>query len=166
MVTRTTTQDYEQSSEAGRERNVPVPWSRLTDATPTLGDPFQATGLVAGSTFCGTVINPGVVTTDEMIISNVADGAIFRHNVRNVLTWVGGPAEATWGPINLGNPVFYDAQEDTANGIKLSTSPLNSAGAANTLFGHVVLMQDEDSSDFPKGAALVASTHVCAVMQV
>jgi len=165
MVTRTTTQDYEQSSEAGRERNVPIPWARLTDATPTLGDPFQATGLVAGATFCGTVINPGTAA-DPVIIGYTADGAIFRHNVRNVLTWVGGPAEATWGPINLGDPVFYDAEEDTANGVKLSTSPLTSTAAANTLFGHIVLMQDEDASDFPKGAALVGSTHVCAVMQV
>ena len=29
------TYEFQQSSEGGRERMVPIPWTRLTDATPT-----------------------------------------------------------------------------------------------------------------------------------
>ena len=163
-MTRTTTYNADVSSEAGRERHTRIPYARLTDATPTIKDPAQVTGLVPGSTLTGTVVT--INATDSEAIINVADGAAYLHNVRNVLTYAGGPAEATWGPINIGDPVFYDAEQDTLNGIKLSTSPLTSTAAANTLFGHVTMLQDEDSADFPKGAALVASTQECAVTQV
>ena len=166
MVTRTTTYEYEQSSEGGRERMLPMPFTRLTDATPTLGDPAQVTGLIAGLMITGTVINPGT-TADPYAVLNVADGAVFKHNVRNTLTYGAGPvAEATWGALNLGDPVYYSAEQDVLNGIKLSTSPLQSDGAtANTLFGHIVLEQDETSASFPKGT-VTASTHVCAIQQV
>lgn len=164
MVTRTTTYDYEQSSEGGRERMLPIPWSRLADTTPTLGDPAQVTSAVAGTQITGTVINPGVAVTDTVVVLNVAPGAIFRHNVRNALTWAGGPAEATWQALNIGDVVYYDVTSDLVNGVKLSVSPLNAA-AANPIFGNIVMMQDEDSADFPKGGAGSGSTHVCAVMK-
>lgn len=165
-MTRSITQSHEVSSESGRERQLPVPYARLTDVTPTLHDPAQVTGLVAGLMITGTVITLDAV--GSVAILNVADGARYLHNVRNVLTYNAGPvAEATWGPINIGDPVYYDAEQDTLNGIKLSTSPLQSDGAtANTLFGHVTMLQEETAASFPKGAALVASTQECAVMQV
>jgi len=167
MVTRSTTYDYEQSSEGGRERHELIPWSRLTDATPTLGDPAQVTGLPAGTQMTGTVINPGVVTTDPYVVMNVAHGAVYRHNVRNVVTYTAGPvAEATWRAIQIGDAVYYDPEQDVLNGVKLSLAPLQSdAATLNALFGHIVMMQDEDSADFGKGTTLVGSTHVCAVDQ-
>jgi hypothetical protein len=84
------------------------------------------------------------------------------------LEYTAGPvAESVWGPINIGDPVYYDAEQDALSGNKLSTAPQQSDGAtANTLFGNVVMMQDEDADDFAKGEALVASQHLCAVMQV
>ena len=164
MTTRTTTYDYEQSSESGRERHVEIPYARLVDATPTLHDPAAVTALVAGTELTGTVITLDAVNSIALL--NVALGAVYRHNVRNVLTYGGGPAEATWGPINIGDPVFYDPTSDLLNGIKLSTSPLNGAGAANPRFGTVVMMQDETASSFPKGTDAAGSTHVCAVMQI
>ena len=165
MVTRTTTYDYEQSSESGRERMLPVPWTRLTDTTPTLGDPAQVTSAVAGSGITGTVVNPGVVTIDPVAVLNAASGAIFRHNVRNVLTYAGGPAEASWQVLNVGDVVYYDVTCEVINaGIKLSVSPLNAA-TANAIFGNIVMMQDEDAADFPKGGAGSGSTHVCAILQ-
>jgi len=167
MVTRTTTYDYEQSSEAGRERMLPIPWTRLTDTTPTLGDPAQVTGLPAGTQETGTVVNPGVAVTNPTVVLNVASGAVYRHNVRNVVTYNAGPvAEATWRAINIGDTVYYDPEQDTLNGVKLSLAPLQSdAATLNAIFGHVVMMQDEDSADFGKGTNAIGSTHVCAVMQ-
>ena len=164
-MTRTTTYNYEVSSESGRERHQPIPYARLTDQTPTLHDPAQVTGLVPGSTMTGTVITLDATNSEAII--NIADGAVYLHNVRNVLTYAGGPAEATWGPINVGDPVYYDAEQDTLNGIKLSTAPAASTNAANTLFGHVTMLQDEtNTADFPKGTAIAGSTQECAVTQV
>lgn len=160
---------YEVSSESGRERHLAVPYARLTDTTPTLGDPAQVTGLTAGRMITGTVVNAGTTValggTAEAIL-NVANGAVYFHYVRNVLTYTSGPvAEATWGAINVGDPVYYDAEQDALNAVKLSTAPLQSDGAtANTLFGWVVLNQDEDADSFPKGG-ITASTQECAVMQ-
>lgn len=165
MVTRTTTYDYEQSSEGGRERELLIPWTRLTDTTPTLHDPAQVTGRVIGQSITGTIITVGSAA-DPYVVLNTADGAVYRHNVRNVLTWNAGPVEGTHGELNIGDPVYYDPQSDAINGVKLSTAPVEFGGALNTLFGHIVMMEDEDSSDFPKGADTVGSTHVCAIMQV
>lgn len=166
MVTRTGTDGFEQSSESGRERHLPVPWTRLTDTTPTLGDPAQITGLPAGTQQTGTVIVPGSAG-DPVAIINTADGAVYAHNVRNVVTYNAGPvAEATWRAINIGDTVYYDPEQDTLNGIKLSLCPLQSDGAtANARFGHITTLQDEDSSDYSKGTALAGSTHVCGVEQ-
>ena len=166
-MVRTITQSYEVSSESGRERHVRIPYARLTDVTPTLHDPAQVTSVVAGTQMTGTVVT--LDATDSVVILNVATGAAYFHNVRNVLTYNAGPvAEATWGAINVGDPVFYDAEQDTLNGIKLSTSPLQSDGATpNTLFGYVTMFQEEvNATDFPKGTAIAGSTQECAVTQV
>jgi len=167
MVSRSTTYDYEQSSEGGRERHEIIPWTRLTDATPTIGDPAEVTGLPIGSQMTGTVINPGVAVTDPYAIINIAKGAVYRHNVRNVITYAGGPVEAAWRVINIGDTVYYDPEQDTLNGVKLSLAPLRTDGTTpNTIFGTVVLMQDEDSADYPKGTAVTpGTTHVCAIDQ-
>ena len=156
---------FEQSSEAGRERHVRIPFTRLTDATPTKGDPAQVTGLIPGEQMTGVVMNPGT-TVDPYAILNVAEGRMERQNVRNVLTYSAGPvAEATWGPMNIGDPVYYDAEQDVLNGVKLSTSPLQSDGStANARYGVIVLMQDEDADDFPKGTSQAGSTHECGVL--
>ena len=156
---------FEMSSEVGRERHVLIPWARLTDATPTKGDPAQITGLVPGLQETGVVMNPGSAA-DPYAVLNVADGRMERQNVRNVLTYTAGPvAEATFGPINIGDPVFYDAEQDTLNGVKLSTSPLQSDGTtANAQYGIVIMQQEEDAADFPKGTALAGSTNLCAVL--
>ena len=164
-MTRTTTYNADVSSEAGRERMVRIPYARLTDVTPTIKDPAQVTGLIAGLMMTGTVMTIDATNSEAML--NIADGAVYLHNVRNVLTYTAGPvAEATWGAINVGDPVYYDAEQDVLNGIKLSTSPLQSDGAtANTLFGQVTMLQEEDSTSFPKGT-VTASTQECAVTQV
>jgi len=144
---------------------VLIPWARLTDATPTKGDPAQVTGLIAGEQVTGVVMNPGVAA-DPYAILNVAEGRMERQNVRCVLTYTAGPvAEATFGLMNIGDPVFYDAEQDTLNGVKLSTSPLQSDGAtANARYGIIIMTQDEDADDFPKGSASVGTTVECAIL--
>ena len=166
MPTRTITNSFELSSESSRLRMVKIPWSRLTDATPTKGDPSQVTGLIAGAKMCGTVYNPGVTTTNEYAILNVAEGRMERQNVRNVLTYSAGPvAEATWGAMNIGDPVFYDAEQDALNGIKLSTAPLQSDGTTpNARFGTIIMLQDEDKDDFAKGDDQAGISIECGVI--
>ncbi len=156
---------YEQSSESGRERHIRVPWSRQLDTTPVFHDPMAMTSVIVGSEVTGTIIVVGTVA-DPVSIVNVAEGAKYVRLVRNVLTYSSGPvAEATWGPINIGDPIFYDAEQDTLNGVKLSTSPLDSTGAAaNPRFGTAVMHQTEDEDDFPKGGETASSQSV-TVMQ-
>ena len=162
---RTTTYDYQQSSESGRERHILIPYARQTDAIPTLHDPVEAIGLIAGLTVTGTNITLDAVYSTSVV--NVADGAVYRHGVRNCTGYGGGPAENAWAVINVGDPVFYDAEQDALTGNKLSMSALTSTGAANTLFGHVLMMQDEVAGDFPKTAGVTpGAAVVCAVMQV
>lgn len=163
MVTRTTTYDYEQSSEAGRERMVRIPYARLVDATPTLHDPAAVICAVLGQELIGTVIS--LDATNSEAILNTADGAVFKHNVRNVITYGGGPAEASWRALNVGDKVYYDDTATMPTDTKLSTSPLDGGGNANPVFGTILLMQDEVASDYPKGSASVGSTHVCAIRQ-
>ena len=170
MVTRTTTYDYEQSSESDRERMVLIPWARLCDATPTLGDPAEVISAVPGTEITGTVINPGVVTVDAYAILNVARGAVYRHNVRttDVLHIAGNLHEHSWRDINIGDTVYYSAETDTltAGVAKLALTPVQSDGATlNAVFGHVVMMQDETPANFPKLAGAAGNTHVCAVEQ-
>lgn len=161
MVTRTTTYDYEVSSESGRERHVRIPYANLEDATPTLHDPAQVDG-IAGLELNGTIIMLDAV--DSVVIMNVAEGATYWHNVRNVLTYSQG-AEATFGALAIGSRVYYDVSATMPAGCYLSTSPLDNQGNANSPFGWIVLDQDETASDYTKGTALAGSTHVCAVLQ-
>lgn len=165
MATRTTTYDYEVSSESGRERHIRVPYASLEDVTPTLHDPFQVANAPAGTALNGTVIT--LDATDSVIIGNVAWGATYWHNVRNVLTYTAGPvAEATWAAIAIGMRVYYDTEQDVLNGVKLSLSPLQSDGTtANDPYGWIVLDQDEDADSYAKGSSGSGSTHVCAVLQ-
>ena len=161
---RTTTYNYEQSSESGRERNVDIPWSRLRDVTPALHDPLSVTSRISGIAMCGTIITLGTAA-DPYVVVNVAEGAIYYHNVRNVTAWGAGPAEAAWAAANIGDPVFYDVLSDAANGIKLSLAPEGLNHHENPLFGFIVMLQEEDKDDYPKCAGISGCTFGAAVMQ-
>ena len=155
---------YEQSSEAGRERMLPVPYARLSDATPTLHDPCEVTSAVPGTAINGVSVALHAGTSTAII--NVAKGTVTRQFVRNCITYNMG-AENAWRAINIGDPVWYDdGATMVALGLQLSTSPLDSAGVANSLFGFVVMLQDETAASFPKGGAGAGSTQTCAVMHV
>lgn len=161
-MVRTTTQNYEVSSESGRERHIRIPWARLEDATPTLHDPAAVLSLLPGTQLTGTIITVQPAP-DSMVIINIADGATYWHNVRTVLTYnLGG--EATWGAINIGDPIYYDRSATMPANTALSTSPLDVAGVANPIFGYVGLGRGETVASYPKGGA-AASTQECAVVQ-
>lgn len=155
--------DYEVSSE-GAVRHWEFPYARLVDATPTPSNPAQVISLLAGTALSGVILT--IDPARSVAVLDVTASKVTRQTVRNVLTYGGGPAEATWGAMNIGDPVYYDATATMPVGTYLSKSPLDGAGAANALFGFIVAMDDDDMALYPKGAAGVASTQTVGVMQV
>lgn len=153
--------DYEVSSE-GAVRHWEIPYSRLADTTPTPTNPAQVTGLLAGQQLTGVIltVDPG----RSVAIIDFTPSMVYYEDVRNVLTYSGGNAEASFGAINIGDPVYYDASSTMPAGVYLSTSPLKIDGAANSRFGVVVPANEVDMALFAKGGA-TASTQRCAVMQ-
>lgn len=154
--------DYEVSSE-GAVRHWEIPYARLEDATPTVSNPAAVLSRVAGTQLTGTILS--VDAGDSIAIIDFTPSMVYRQDVRNVLTYNAG-AENTFGAIRVGDPVFYDRSSTMPAGVYLSTSPLDRLGAANPLFGHVVMLPEQTPSSFPLGADAVASTQECAVMQV
>lgn len=152
-------QNYEHSS--GPVDTIAVPYARLTDATPTPGNPCEITGLLVGTQLTGTILS--IDAGDSIAIVNVAPGFIGNWEVRNVLTYAGA-VENTWGAIDYGDPIYYDKSATMPAGVYLSTSPLDNLGAANTLFGHVATITSEAAALYPKGG-IVASTQDCQVRQ-
>ena len=174
-MTETVHADYEVSSE-GAVRHWEIPYARLTDATPTPTNPARVTGLLAGAQLQGTVLTIDAV--NSMAVIDFTPSMVYLFDVRTVLTYVGGAdgAEATWGALNIGDPVYYDNSTTmVALGIYLSTAPANDTPGgvgptANTLFGWIVPSPpaggfDTNSASFPFAAGVAGNTHRVAVMQ-
>lgn len=142
-------------------KTIPVPYARLTDTTPTPSLPCELTSLLAGTQLTGTIIS--VDADGSVAVVDIAAGNTYFHEVRNVLTYSEG-AEATWAAINIGDIVYYDSSATMPAGVYLSTSPLDSQGAANTRFGWVVPCNEADMALYPKGTD-TASTQECGVCQ-
>lgn len=166
-MTETVHSDYECSSE-GSIRHWEVPYADLADVTPTPTCPGEITGRTAGIDVTGTILS--IDAARSVAVLDVTCGMVYRLDVRNVLTY-NGAAEFTWGPINIGDPIYYDASAAMlALGLTLSTAPTNAGGGANTQFGWAVAGPlatgfDTDAASFPLGAALVGSSHRVCVMQ-
>lgn len=138
------------------------PYDRLEDVTPTIHKPAAVLG-TDGSLITGTIIE--VHTDNSVITLSTKHGKKFYHQVRNVLTYAAA-VEATWGTLNFGQAVYYDPSATMPAACKLSLSPLDNAGATNTLFGHIVWAQDEipepqrgDRDPYPLGSAVAGVTH-------
>jgi hypothetical protein len=153
--------DYEVSSE-GAVRHWEIPYARLEDATPTATLPAAVISVLPGTQLTGTILT--VDAADSVAVIDFTCSMVYWQEVRNVLTYAQA-AEATWGAINIGDPVYYDSSATMPVGVYLSTSPLDNTGAANPLFGHVVPADDADMALFAKGG-ITASTQECAVMQI
>lgn len=151
--------NYEHSS--GPVFTIAVPYARLTDVTPTEGNPCELTSLLAGTQLCGTIMT--IDAGDSIAVVNVAPCFIGNWEVRNVLTYAAA-VEATWGAINVGDLVYYDNSATMPAGVYLSTSPLDNLGVANTLFGAIATITSEAAALYPLGG-ITASTQDCQVMQ-
>jgi len=153
--------DYEVSSE-GAVRHWEIPYSRLEDTTPTETFPAAVLSRTDGTQLTGTVLT--LDADEEVAVIDFTCSMVYYQYVRNVLTYSEG-AEATWGAINIGDPVYYDRSGTMPAAAKLSTSPLDADGNANPLFGFVVPKDDADMALYPLGGD-TASTQECAIMQV
>lgn len=98
--------------------------------------PLQRTGVVV--TIDRTVLG----TATDRVVVNIADGAIVRQFVANVLTYSGTPATFEQTP-QVGQPVYVDDSDDLSEGVTLSMSPLNDGGLENPLAGNLWYCQDE-----------------------
>jgi len=154
--------DYEASSE-GAVRHWEIPYARLTDTSPTATKPCEVTSLTRSTQLTGTILS--VDADDEVAEVDFTCGMVYFQEVRNVLTYNPGVAELTWGAINIGDEVYYDASGSMPAGVYLSTSPIDTDTTANTRFGWVVAIHDTDMALYPKGG-ITASTQEVGVMQL
>ncbi len=149
-----------------------IPYSVLEDTTPIIHKPAAVKGGgLDGSLMTGTILTLDAVNSVAVI--DFASGAKYFHTVINTLTYSGGNP-ATFATLNVGTPVYYDPTAAlVAADIHLSLSPLDSAGAANTLFGWVALADYEipngfgKTNPYPLGSASVTTTHtnVCILQK-
>jgi len=152
---------YEISSEGGGE-HWPVTRTRLeypaglpTNPCAVLSDTdgIQATGVILA------------LSEDELEAEiDFSPNMVYRHLVRNVLTY-DQAAEATWGTIAEGDTIYYDRSATMPAGVHLSTSPLDSTGAANPIYGMRVKEYSEDPCA-AVGSAIAGSTEEIGVMQL
>jgi len=155
--------DYQCSSNELRTWEIPS--ARLIDTSPTVSNPAVVNGrrYANGEAIGGAIIalgtSPGGTAFAEI---DFGTGNVYFWYVRNVLTYA-NQAEATFGAINIGDPVYYDDSGTMPAGIYLSTSPADVAGNTNVKFGHVVGCNVDDMEDYPKGGA-TAATLRCGVM--
>lgn len=156
-MTDTIRQNYEGSSE-GAVRHWVVTKARLVDTTPVVGQPVMLTSLTDGKQLTGTCLSEN----GTKCVVDFTHSMCYFQEVRNVRTYAGA-AESTFGAINEGDRIYYDRSATMPAGVKLSTSPLDSAGGENTFFGYAVLANEDDT--FPKGGA-TASTQEVMVLQV
>jgi len=153
--------DYEVSSE-GAVRHWEIPYARLEDVTPTPTNPAAVLSVLPGTQLTGTILTVDAGTS--MAVIDFTSSMVYQFTVRNVLTYAQG-AEATFGAINIGDPIYYDRSATMPVGTYLSTSPLDSAAGANPLFGWAVPASDADMALFPKGG-VIASTQTVSVSQI
>lgn len=140
---------------------VDIPYARLIDVTPTASNPAAVNGLLYGTGTALTGVIISVDATDSVATLDIQPGNKYYFEVRNVLTYAAA-VEATWGAINIGDPVYYDDSGTMPAGVYLSTSPLDNAGNANVMFGFVVPCSDDDRALYPKGG-ITASTQECGI---
>lgn len=143
--------DYE-VSVGSAEQHWQIPLANLEFATPVASSPIAVKSDVAGTQLTGVAL----VVDSTFCVGDFTPGNVYKMKVRNTLTYGAGPAEATWGAIHIGAPIYYDRSALVPADCHLSTSPLDQAGAANPLFGFRVPLNETDTAD--KGADGVAST--------
>ena len=152
--------DYECSSE-GCVRHWEVPYTRLTDQSPTPTNPCEVTSQLAGTQICGTIL--GIDATASIATVDFTCSMVYRFSVRTVTTYAG--PESAWADINIGNVVYYDSTPGMPAGVYLSQAAAATDASANPIFGYIVLLPEETAASYPKLAGVAGNTWVCGVMQ-
>jgi hypothetical protein len=156
------TDTYEVSSE-GSVRHWGIPYARCLINPPIPTEPTEVVGLPVGFQLNGTCLTVSGAP-DNIAIVDFTPSMVYHQQVRTVLTYAG--AEASWGDLHIGDPVYYDTSVGVLPaGVRLSTSPIQSGGGANSLFGWIVATDQVDEALFPKLAGGAGNTHWCGVMQ-
>jgi hypothetical protein len=115
------------------------------------GRPLNLTGVVIS---CNISVHG---TATDRVMVNIADGAIVRQYVANVLTYnMGAAATFEQAPV-VGQPVYVDDSDDLSEGVTCSLSPLNDAGVRNPVAGYLWYCQDE-IADGQVGGSRATST--------
>lgn len=146
-------------SDIGAERIWPVPYARLLDTTPMVGNPAAVAGETAGKRQTGVV--KSIDAGRSLAYLDFTPAKIYKFLARNVFTYAAA-AEATFDDIAIGDEIYYDPSATMPGGVYLSTSPLNSADAANTLFGWRAMLNESDTATLG-GAS--ASTQTIGVLK-
>jgi len=115
------------------------------------GRPLNLTGVVVS---CNISV---LGTATDRVMVNIADGAIVRQYVSNILTYADGSAATFEQAPVVGQPVYVDDSDDLSAGVTVSMSPLNDAGVANPLAGYLWYCQDE-IADGQVGGSRATST--------
>lgn len=103
--------------------------------------PVAILGLLQGAQLCGTALSQVTIGGVDFVHVDLWPTVIYRHNVRNVRTYLAG-VEDTWGVIDIGDPIYFDRSATMPAGVFLSTSPLDNTGAPNPLWGWAVFAHD------------------------
>jgi len=164
-ATFTSGSDWQQSSGPEVDRKVhevdlwPIADNSNSGIKDALEDGLHPVVAIGGRTVAdGRPENlTGVVKTYNadvtMAVVNIADGAIVRAYVANILTYTAGGHALTFeqAPV-IGQPVYIDDSDDLGEGVTLSLSPLNqdNPGLPNPLAGWLFYCQDE-YADFGVG---------------
>jgi hypothetical protein len=101
--------------------------------------PTAILGLLPGTQQTGTILSSDTINDVACVVVDTHSEQVFYHFVRNVRTYNQG--EATWGVINIGDPIYYDRSATMPAGVYLSTSPADNAAVANPLFGFAASSQ-------------------------
>lgn len=150
-------QDYELIPPEGFV-NIVVPFARLADATPKAGNPCALLSDTNGKQLVGVVL----ATDDARSLATCQfPGAIaYKVQARNVKTYSGG-AESTFQSIGIGDEIYYDRSATMPTGVSLSTSPLDSTGANNPLYGYACPLESEvDLALYPKGTTSASTQDI------
>lgn len=152
---------YEVASENGA-LHWDVTRSRLEYSAGLETNPAAVLSDTDGIQATGTILS---ISKDKLsCVIDFTPTMVYRQNVRNVLTYSEG-AEATFGTIAEGDTIYYDRSATMPADCHLSTSPLDSTGAANPIFGMRVKENAEDTC-VAVGTAIAGSTEYIAVMQL
>ena len=115
------------------------------------GRPLNLTGVVVSYAVTGSG------TATDRVEVNVADNAIVRQYVANVLTYSASMANTFETAPIVGQPVYVDDSDDLAEGTTLSMSPLNDADVRNPLAGYLWYCQDEIADGLAGGSRSTAT---------